>query len=164
MEYICPEAGGLHQDIEIMTMDRFHINTLIRAAALAAVLMVFVPEVLTAQSYTPVPVTISKEKVKIDGKICYSHIVLERQTLYSISKAYNVSIEDIYRFNPTLKETGLKKNGIIIIPSADAIEEKKAEEQAPAIVAEETKTEQETAVKEVPKKVKRKTQIGRAHV
>ena len=157
MEYICPEAGGLHQDIEIMTMDRFHINTLIRAAALAAVLLVFAPEVLTAQSYTPTPVTISKEKVKIDGKICYSHIVLERQTLYSISKAYNVSIEDIYRFNPTLKETGLKKNGIIIIPSADAIEEKKAEEQAPAIVAEETKTEQETAVKEVPKKVKRKT-------
>lgn len=76
---------------------------------------------IQAQDYVSTPVEISKERVKIDGKICYSHIVLERQTLYSISKAYEVSIEDIYRFNPTLKETGLKKNSIIIIPSKDAI-------------------------------------------
>ena len=76
---------------------------------------------IQAQDYVSTPVEISKERVKIDGKICYSHIVLEKQTLYSISKAYEVSIEDIYRFNPTLKETGLKKNSIIIIPSKDAI-------------------------------------------
>ena len=95
-------------------MARFHITALIRAAAIAAVLLTFIPEEAAAQAYAPVPVTISKEKVKIDGNICYSHIVLEKQTLYSISKAYNVSIEDIYRFNPTLKETGLKKNGIIV--------------------------------------------------
>lgn len=76
---------------------------------------------LDAQTYVNTPVEISKEKVRIDGKICYSHIVLERQTLYSISKAYGVTIEDIYRFNPTVKEVGLKKNSIIIIPSQDAI-------------------------------------------
>ena len=105
-------------------MKRFHISTLIRTATLAASLLLLLPEQGAAQAYEPVPVTISKEKVKIDGKICYSHIVLERQTLYSISKAYNVSVEDIYRFNPTLKETGLKKNGIILIPSADAIEDR----------------------------------------
>ena len=74
-----------------------------------------------AQDYVSTPVEISKEKVKIDGKICYSHIVLEKQTLYSISKAYEVSIDDIYKYNPTIKETGLKKNSIIIIPSKDAI-------------------------------------------
>ena len=75
----------------------------------------------TAQEYVSTPVQISKEKVKIDGKVCYSHVVLERQTLYSISKAYEVSIEDIYKYNPTLQETGLKKNSIIIIPSKDAV-------------------------------------------
>lgn len=101
-------------------MKRLHISTLIRIAALSASLLLLLPERSVAQSYEPVPVTISKEKVKIDGKICYSHVVQERQTLYSISKAYNVNIEDIYRFNPTLKETGLKKNGIILIPSAEA--------------------------------------------
>lgn len=69
-----------------------------------------------AQEYKNTPVTISKDKVRHNGELCYSHIVKERQTLYSISKAYNVSIEDIYRCNPTVKETGIKKNSILIIP------------------------------------------------
>ena len=74
---------------------------------------------MTAQDYTPVPVTISKEKVKVDGKVYYSHIVLERQTLYSICKAYNVTIDQIYEANPAVKAEGLKKNAIILIPAAD---------------------------------------------
>lgn len=70
-----------------------------------------------SQDYAPVPVTISTEKAKAaDGTVCYSHIVRERQTLYSISKAYDVTIEDIYKYNPKLEETGLKKNVIILIP------------------------------------------------
>ena len=73
-----------------------------------------------AQDYVATPVSISKDKVKIDGKVFYSHIVLDRQTLYSISKAYNVSIEEIYRYNPAVKENGLRKNDIINIPVVDA--------------------------------------------
>ena len=72
---------------------------------------------VSAQDYTPVPVTISKEKVRMDGKVYYSHIVLERQTLYSICKAYNVTMEQIYEVNPSVKEEGLKKNAIILIPA-----------------------------------------------
>lgn len=68
--------------------------------------------------YTQVPVSISTEKVKIDGKVYYSHIVLEKQTLYSISKAYGVTVQDIYDANPALQTEGLKKNAIILIPSA----------------------------------------------
>ena len=88
---------------------------------LSAILMLTGTVELCAQDYINTPVTISKEKVKVGGKVCYSHVVLEKQTLYSISKAYNVSLEDIYSFNPTLQEEGLKKNSIIIIPSADAL-------------------------------------------
>lgn len=91
--------------------------------ALSAALMLTAPAMTYAQEYTSTPVTVSKEKVKIGGKVCYSHIVLEKQTLYSISKAYSVSIDDIYKFNPTLKETGLKKNSIILIPSQEALME-----------------------------------------
>lgn len=69
-----------------------------------------------AQDYVAPPVTISQDKVKMDGKLYYSHVVLEKQTLYSISKAYGVSMDDIYEANPSLKETGLKKNAIILIP------------------------------------------------
>lgn len=140
-------------------MYRFHISTLLRTAALAAAFLFLAKGEAAAQSYEPVPVTISKEKVKIDGKICYSHIVLERQTLYSISKAYNVSVEDIYRFNPTLKETGLKKNGIILIPSAEAIEVKAVETPAaePVVEKKAEVEEEKPEVKAAPaKKVKRK--------
>lgn len=85
-----------------------------------AMAMTFVlPVSVSAQDYENTPVSISKEKIRVDGKVCYSHIVLERQTLFSISKAYNVSIEDIYRYNPSVKENGLKKNSILIIPCND---------------------------------------------
>lgn len=91
-------------------------------AAIAASIMAFAlsaaaPAVTNAQEYENTPVTISKDKVRVDGIVCYSHIVLEKQTLYSISKAYGVSIDDIYNFNPQVKERGLKKNDILVIPA-----------------------------------------------
>ena len=90
------------------------------------------PEV-SAQDYVAPPVTISKEKVKMDGKLYYSHIVLERQTLYSIARAYQVSIDEIYAANPSLRETGLKKNAIILIPAAGTETMKEAEEDRQAV-------------------------------
>ena len=97
---------------------------------------------LNAQEYDNTPVSISKEKVKVSGKVCYSHVVLEKQTLYSISKAYNVSIEDIYKLNPRLQEQGLKKNSIILIPVAEPVKEE-------VKVAEETETKEAKETKEV---------------
>ncbi len=73
---------------------------------------------LHAQDYVSTPVTVSAEKVKLGGKLFYSHIVLEKQTIFSISKAYNTTVDEIYAANPGLKESGLKKNAIILIPIA----------------------------------------------
>lgn len=70
-----------------------------------------------AQEYVAPPVEVSSQKVKKDGKIYYSHVVLEKQTLYSISKAYNVTQDEIIEANPGLIENGLKKNSIIMIPA-----------------------------------------------
>lgn len=81
---------------------------------------------VSAQDYVAPPVTISKEKIRMDGRTFYSHIVLEKQTLYSISKAYGVTVEQLYEANPSLRETGLKKNSIILIPTYDS--EKTAKE------------------------------------
>lgn len=86
--------------------------TILTAVLLLEPLYVFAQD----QNYVAPPVMISSEKVKIDGRLCYSHVVLEKQTLYSISKAYGVSVDDIYQVNPGLKENGLKKNSIILIP------------------------------------------------
>ena len=98
-------------------MDRKILTNLILAAVLACA----APEYICGQEYISTPVTVSKEKVRINGKICYSHIVKEKQTLFSIAKAYEVTVDDIYAFNPSLKETGLKKNSIILIPSPEAL-------------------------------------------
>lgn len=109
---------------------RIRFSLTICRIAFALIIASATPLICPAQDYSNTPVTVSKEKVRIGGKVCYSHIVLEKQTLYSISKAYDVSQEDIYRFNPTLKETGLKKNSIILIPSKDALQEEVPEKDS----------------------------------
>lgn len=110
-----------------------NVTAILASLILAFSLSVVTSDGLAAQEYENTPVSISKDKIKIaDGTICYSHIVLEKQTLYSISKAYNVSIEDIYRYNPGVKEEGLKKNAIIIIPVVDVPETGTEEKMAPS--------------------------------
>src|SRR5574344_1062449 len=73
---------------------------------------------MLAQEYVATPVTISKEKVRSNGKLYYSHVVLERQTLFSIAKTYGVTIQEIYDANPSMdiEQQGLKKDEIILIP------------------------------------------------
>ena len=83
-----------------------------------------------AQEYVPTPVTISKEKVKLNGKVYLSHVVLERQTIYGICKAYGVTEEQLYEANPSLKATGLQKNAILLVPYQEAAV-KEAEKAAP---------------------------------
>ena len=95
-----------------MNMDRATIS---RTITVAALLLTFAAAA-GAQEYVAPPVEVSDQKVKKDGKVFYSHVVQERQTLYSISKAYNVTQEEILDANQGLRESGLKKNSIIMIP------------------------------------------------
>lgn len=136
-----------------------------RQLFIALFIATLLPALSFGQEYVSTPVEISKEKVKVEGKICYSHIVLERQTLYSISKAYGVSIEDIYRFNPSVKEAGLKKNSIIIIPSQEALnaaaEPKKAELKKTEQKVEQKTVEQNT---EQAQPVAKKEKAQRIHI
>ena len=88
-----------------------------------------------AQDYVPTPVTVSKEKVKLNGKVYLSHVVLERQTIYGICKAYGVTEEELYAANPSLQETGLQKNAILLVPYREQmppVTETAAPETAPA--------------------------------
>jgi hypothetical protein len=93
------------------------------AAIMMAAVASVIPSSIYAQEYENTPVTVSKEKLKIGDQICYSHIVLEKQTLFSICKAYNVTLEDIYRFNPSVKEKGLQKNSILMIPLIEEVKQ-----------------------------------------
>jgi len=60
----------------------------------------------------------SKEKIIINGKIYYLHTVKNGQTLYSISKIYNVTIDDILTANPGLNPTQIKEGTPIKIPES----------------------------------------------
>lgn len=79
----------------------------------------FFPETSHAQAYQATPVTVSTEKVRIGGKLYYSHKVLEKQTFYSISKAYGATIEDIIKANPSIGEKGehLRAGTVLLIPA-----------------------------------------------
>ena len=103
------------------------------------------PEV-SAQDYTPVPVTISRSQVSMNGKTYYAHIVLERQTIYGITKAYGVTEEDLYAANPMLAENGLKAGTVIYVP---VVSEQKSEKPA---VVKETKPAEKKEAKPVEKK------------
>ena len=57
----------------------------------------------------------SKEITKIGGREYYMHHVKSGQTLYSISQAYNVSVEEIEMLNPEIKN-GLNVGHVLGIP------------------------------------------------
>ena len=100
-----------------------------------------------AQDYPPVPVTISRSQVNMNGKTYYAHIVLERQTIYGITKAYGVTEEDLYAANPMLKAEGLKAGTVLYVPVVSG-----QKENARTPVVNETTAKTEKTVKEKPVK------------
>ena len=127
-----------------------------------------------AQAYQAPEVKISQDKVRVNGKSYYAHVVTERQTLYSISKAYNVSLQDIYDSNKNLdlENAGLKVGQVIFIPTkpqktAAANAPEPVEEVAPAekpvvVVPYPTETAPEVKPKQEPVKEKTETSTGSA--
>lgn len=74
----------------------------------------FISTLLYCQVESP-KITISNEKVKQNGVVKYVHKVKKGETLYSLSKAYEVTIDEIVQNNESLKN-GLKDGSIIFIP------------------------------------------------
>ena len=86
---------------------------------LTALCLAAVP--LSAQEYRSTPVTVSQEKVSKDGKVYFAHKVLDRQTLFSISRAYGVSYQDIVDANPEsdLSRGQIQAGQILLIPEKE---------------------------------------------
>lgn len=68
-----------------------------------------------ATALAQVQVQVSKAVVKLGGDKVLLHQIRKGQTVYSIAKAYNVDVEEIYKLNPLAKE-GLEVNRTLIIP------------------------------------------------
>lgn len=65
--------------------------------------MILACQFLSAQN-TTISVEKSNEKVLIAGKVFYVHTVKKGETLYSIARAYNTSIDEISKNNPNMGE------------------------------------------------------------
>ncbi len=70
------------------------------------------------QNFVAAPVKISSDRVKIGDKLYWSHVVTEKQTLYSIGKAYGVSSLDIIDANPNLglDQRSIRTGDVLLIP------------------------------------------------
>lgn len=93
---------------------------------IAIVVVLALPAVLNGQ----VPVDISSQKIISGGKVYYMHPVLKGQTLYSISRAYKVTIDEITR-NNVIQPNGIQTEQILKIPSSVALTASQPMPQAP---------------------------------
>ena len=93
----------------------------------------------------------SSQKTQIGGKVYYMHHVKQGQTLYSISKAYNVTVEEIEKLNPEVKN-GLKAGLVLGIP-VRPVKVQKEEKPQPKIVNVEPEPEPEPEPEEEPETV-----------
>jgi LysM repeat protein len=87
--------------------------------ALVTVLVMFSLSPLHAQE--PVPVEVSEHRAVIGGKEYFLHAVLRGQTLYSISKAYNVTIDQI-RSENIITDNGIQEGQMLKIPVSAAMQ------------------------------------------
>ena len=71
-----------------------------------------------AQDYVVPEIKVSQDKVRVNGEAFYAHVVQEKQTLFSIARAYSVSVQDIYDANKNLnlESEGLKTGQVLLIP------------------------------------------------
>ena len=87
---------------------------------LSGVLLLLLFYFTAGLSQEPVEVTRSKNKVLLNGKQYYLHVVKKGQTLFSISQAYNVSQKEVAEENPGVM-MGLKEGETLKIPFKDEI-------------------------------------------
>lgn len=81
-------------------------------------------------------VQISADRVMVGDKLFFSHVVRERQTLYSIGKTYGVSALEIIEANPSLglDKRAIKPGDILLIPATEKALENAPQDSKPAVV------------------------------
>lgn len=77
-----------------------------------------------------VKITVSDQIVSVKGEKMYVHNVKKGETIYSISKAYNISQEELQRRNPIFSD-GLKEGQLLYIPVSGLQAAKTEEEPQP---------------------------------
>ena len=87
-----------------------------------------------------VNIVLSTTKISVDGKFFFLHTVQQGETLFSISRAYNVPQNDIISFNPGAQE-GIRIGEELKIPVTEEVNDSNAEDVNDAECPETSKTE-----------------------
>lgn len=74
--------------------------------------------VLVYSQFQPAEVVRSQEKTLVDGKLYYIHTVLKGQTAYSISKVYEVTLDELKAANPGIDILYLPEGLALRIPDS----------------------------------------------
>jgi len=80
----------------------------------------------------------SRDKVIISGKSYYIHTVKKGETAYSISKAYEITPQELTKENPAVAD-GLKVGQSLKIPVVDNVQNPKNQKQVTKLTRDETK-------------------------
>ena len=102
--------------LKMLTLSLKQANSMILKRILPTVLLTTIL-LLTGEVSAQVPVEISTEKVTTGGVVYYMHEVQKNQTLYSISKAYRVTIGAITGAN-VIPPNGIQAGQILRIPES----------------------------------------------
>ena len=86
---------------------------------------------IATQQQTPAAQEKKEETAASQPETATTHKVEKGETLYSISRKYNITIDELLAANPQIKNKKLKRKSILAIPySQEEIAEKKQQEQA----------------------------------
>ena len=58
------------------------------------------------------------ENAFVENKAGTQHIVEANETIFGLSKKYNVTVEEIQKVNPEIQKEGLKTGQVVVIPTA----------------------------------------------
>jgi LysM repeat protein len=124
------------------------IQGMLHGQLLKAVVILLATLSLTPLSgQEPVPVEVSDHRTVIGGKEYFLHVVLRGQTLYSISRAYNVTIEQI-RSENIITDNGIREGQMLQIPVSAAMQ--KAESDVVPVPAKDTLPRRDTSAVKRP--------------
>ncbi len=86
-------------------------------------ILLFIASLQLNGQFTPAPVEKANQKVLFEGKVYYIHTVKNGQTLYSISRAYGVTVQDIATANPNIVLEVISDGQTLKIPEVSQLDD-----------------------------------------
>ena len=125
---------SLAKKYDVKVADIYALNPSLKGNVLGLNAVVSIPNSKSVKEEKPskkekaaIAVETKKEEIITTNQSVFSHLVKKKETLYSISKKYGVTMESICEMNPELKTANLKVGALLILTNPNYIPEAKEE-------------------------------------